>query len=119
MQERVFPTGAKRDSNSDKPFIHLISGYFRQRVGYLFTKGATKYGVGNYLKGIPTEVYLESMDRHLASYMEGDRSEDHLAAIVFGVNGIMLNEQKEGIKSNYYFNNESKTKETKGEYSNS
>lgn len=100
---RVFDSGAQRDDNSNKPFIHLISGYFRQRFGYLLTKGAVKYGEGNFLKGIPTEVYLESLDRHLAAYKEGDRSEDHLAAIAFGVQGCMLNEQKDGIKSDHYF----------------
>jgi len=100
---RVFESGAKRDNNSDKPFIHLITGYFRQRVGYLLTKGAVKYGEGNFFKGIPTAVYLESLDRHLAAYKEGDRSEDHLSAIVFGAQGCMLNEQKQGIKSDYYF----------------
>lgn len=99
----MFESGAKRDNNLNKPFIHLITGYFRQRVGYLLTKGASKYGAGNFLKGMPTDAYLESLDRHLASYKEGDRSEDHLSAIVFGAQGCMLNEQKQGIKSDYYF----------------
>ncbi len=105
MKEKVrkFDTGAQRDNNTNKPFIHLITGYFRQRFGYLLTKGASKYGAGNFLKGIPTDVYLESLDRHLAAYKEGDRSEDHLAAIAFGAQGAMLNEQKAGIKSDYYF----------------
>lgn len=101
---RVFDTGAKRDDNSKKPFIHLITGYFRQRFGYLLTRGSTKYGAGNFLKGMPTDIYLESVDRHLAAYKEGDRSEDHLSAIAFGAQGCMLNEQKEGIKADYYFN---------------
>jgi hypothetical protein len=101
---RKFNTGAQRDQNDTKPFIHCLKGYVRQRFGYHMNKGAKKYGVNNFEKGIPTDVYLESVDRHLASYMEGDRSEDHLSAIIFGVQGCMLNEQKEGIKADYYFN---------------
>lgn len=102
-EERTFSSGAKRDSNENKPFIHMISAYFRQRLGYLFNLGAKKYGNENFLKGIPTDVYLESIHRHLALYEEDDRTEDHISAIGFGLNGIMLNEKKEGIPSDYYF----------------
>lgn len=101
---RVFESGAKRDSNYDKPFIHNLLGYTRQRFGYHMTIGARKYGDGNWTKGMPIGQYLESIDRHLAQYMEGDRSEDHLAAIMFGINGIMAEEKKAGITADYYFN---------------
>jgi hypothetical protein len=103
-QPRVFETGAKRDTNAGKPFIHCLMGYTRQRFGYHMAKNAHKYGAFNFLKGIPTDAYLESLDRHLAAYISGDRSEDHLSAILFGVQGCMLNEQKDGIPSNHYFN---------------
>ncbi len=100
---RVFASGAKRDDNSNKPFIHNLKGYTRQRFGYHTTTGALKYGDGNWEMGMPTASYLESIDRHLASFMEGDRSEDHLSAILFGVQGCMMNEKKEGISADYYF----------------
>lgn len=100
---RVFDTGAKRDDNSTKPFIHNLKGYTRMRFGYHTTLGALKYGNGNWEKGMPTLSYLESVDRHLASYMEGDRSEDHLAAIIFGIQGCMMNEKKDGVSADYYF----------------
>lgn len=103
-EPREFESGAKRDSNTSKPFVHMLRGYTRQRFGYHLTAGARKYGNANFLKGIPTDAYLESLDRHLAAYMEGDRSEDHLSAIMFGVQGCMLNEQKEGITADHYFN---------------
>ncbi len=103
LKERLFETGAKRDSNINKPLIHNLKGYCRQRFGYHMTLGASKYGDSNWEKGIHTKVYLESLDRHLASYMENDRSEDHLSAIMFAINGIMDNEKNEGIPANYYF----------------
>jgi hypothetical protein len=105
---RCFDSGAKRDGNSQKPFIHNLLGYTRQRFGYHMTLGANRYGDNNWLKGLPTECYLESVDRHLAAYLEGDRSEDHLSAIIFGIQGCMLNEKNEGIKSNHYFKNNDK-----------
>lgn len=104
VKNRVFESGAQRDSNNNKPFIHNLKGYTRQRFGYHMNLGSRNYGDSNWEKGMPTNQYLESMDRHLAEYMEGDRSEDHLSAIIFGCNGIMQNEKKEGINSNYYFN---------------
>lgn len=107
---RVFASGAQRDANIDKPFIHNLRGYTRQRFGYLMTAGARKYGDSNFLKGMPSEVYLESLDRHLAAYLEGDRTEDHLAAIIFGAQGCMLNEQKEGITAKHYYNMKTTTK---------
>jgi hypothetical protein len=102
-EPRVFNSGAKRDSNFNKPFVHSILGYTRLRFGYHMNMGASKYGDSNWLKGITTECYLESVDRHLALYLEGDRSEDHLSAIIFGVQGCMLNEKNQGMKTNHYF----------------
>ena len=102
-KDREFDTGAKRDSNSDKPFVHNLQGYTRLRFGYLTNLGARSYGDGNFLKGIPSPVALESLDRHLAKYMDGDRAEDHLAAIIFNAQLVMLNEQREGIKDDHYF----------------
>jgi hypothetical protein len=103
IKNRVFESGAQRDSNYNKPFIHNLKGYTRQRFGYHMTTGARKYGDSNWEKGMPTDQYLESIDRHLAAYMDGNRSEDHLSAIIFGIQGCMINEKNEGMPSNHYF----------------
>lgn len=100
---RTFESGAKRDNNVDKPFVHNILGYTRLRFGYHMTLGASKYSDQNWRKGMPTDSYLESVDRHLAKYIEGDRTEDHLSAIIFGIQGCMINEQKEGIEVDKYY----------------
>lgn len=102
-EERVFDTGAKRDSDEDKPYVHNLLGYTRLRFGYLTRKGALKYGDGNFLKGFPKESSLASLDRHLAKYIDGDRSEDHLASIIFNAQLVMLEEKKEGIKPDNWF----------------
>jgi len=104
MKNRKFFSGAQRDDNAHKPFIHNLKGYTRLRFGYHMTLGARKYGDSNWEKGIPSSCYLESLDRHLALYIAGDRSEDHLSAIIFNTQGVMINEEKEGIKINHYFN---------------
>lgn len=104
-KSRIFKSGAKRDANNSKPYIHNLKGYTRQRFGYHMNMGARKYGDANWEKGMPTKQYLESLDRHLAAYMEGDRSEDHLSAMIFNIQGCMINEQKEGKKADHFFKN--------------
>lgn len=101
---REFASGAKRDNDNLKSAIHNLKGYTRLRFGYHMRLGANKYGDANWEKGIPTKSYEESTDRHWAKYLAGDRSEDHLSAMIFNIQGIMLNEQKEGITDDYYFN---------------
>jgi hypothetical protein len=100
---RVFKSGAKRDSDDNKPYIHNLQGYTRLRFGYLTRMGADKYGDGNFLKGFPKEDSLSSLDRHLAKYLNGDRSEDHIAAIIFNAQLVMLEEKKEGMEADFYF----------------
>ena len=100
---RVFSSGAKRDNDNDKPCVHSFKAYTRLRFGYHMRIGASKYGDKNWELGMPTDQYFESVDRHLASYLNGDRSEDHLSAILFGIQGVILNEQKEGVKEDCYF----------------
>ena len=101
--KRKFETGAVRDNSDNKPNVHDIQGYTLLRVGYHLKTGEKHYGKSNYLKGIPSNVALESLARHYAKYHAGDREEDHLSAIIFNVQLLMLNEEKEGIKVDKYF----------------
>lgn len=101
--KRVFDTGSQRDDDKNKPLVNHLSAYLRLRFGYLLRMGANKYGKNNWQKGQPTEAALESMHRHLAKYELGDRSEDHLSAIVFNVQLIMKNEEQEGINIDEYY----------------
>lgn len=100
---RVFDSGSKRDDDSNKPLVNHLTAYLRLRFGYLLREGANKYGKSNWMKGQPTETALESLHRHLAKYEIGDRSEDHLSAIIFNVQLILKNEEAEGVSvDNYY-----------------
>ncbi len=100
---RVYGSGAKRDGDINKPYVHNLMAYTRLRFGYLTREGARKYGDGNFLKGFPDENAIQSLERHLAMYLNGDRSEDHLSSIIFNAQLLMLNEQKAGIKPDNWF----------------
>ena len=101
--QRTFESGSKRDDDTNKPLVNHLTAYVRLRFGYLLRIGANKYGKNNWQKGQPTEAALESLHRHLAKYELGDRSEDHLSAIIFNVQLIMKNEEEAGIKIDEYY----------------
>lgn len=106
--KRVFDTGSQRDNDSDKPLVNHLDPYLRLRFGYHMRIGAQKYEKGNWQKGQPTEVALESLHRHLAQYeqdlKDGELSkEDHLSAIIFNTMLIMRNEEVEGVEQDHYF----------------
>jgi hypothetical protein len=104
--KRVFESGSQRDDDANKPLVNHLDAYVRLRFGYLLRMGANKYEKNNWQKGQPTEAALESLHRHLAKYELGDNSEDHLACIIFNIQLIMKNEQKEGIKIDEYYENQ-------------
>lgn len=91
-----------RDADDAKEdYIETISWTALKRHAQYMTGKKKTYGEGNFKKGIPIESYEQSMVRHLQKYLankyEGgtvERDEDHLAAILFNVCGIMHEESK-------------------------
>lgn len=107
---RVFDSGSEREDDSAKPLVNHLDPYVRMRFGYLLRNGLNKYPKGNWRLGQPTETALESLHRHLAKFEMGDVDEDHLSAIIFNVQLIMKNEEKQGVKVDHYFNGNQKSK---------
>lgn len=90
-----YPSGAVRDTNDGKIRWDLVPKECLKRIAIQYTKGAKKYEENNWKRGIPTERFKESMERHMMQYLLGENDEDHLAATVFNIFGIMWNEFKE------------------------
>lgn len=87
-----FETGAIRDDKSDKNRPDLIPPEVKWRLGWHYKNGADHYGEHNWEKGIPDSSFIQSAERHWLQYQMGDKSEDHLAALVFNIFGLMYNE---------------------------
>lgn len=100
---RKFESGSVRDTDDHKPLPSDLHPYARLRYGYHMRKNARNYSKGNWELGQPNKALLESIHRHLAQYELGDREEDHLSALMFGVKMLMLNEMREGVKEDHYF----------------
>jgi hypothetical protein len=100
---REFETGSRRDSDRGKPRVADLKAYTRLRFGFHMLIGSERYGEGNFELGQPDDSTLKSIHRHLAQFELGDDSEDHLSAILFGIQMLMLNQQRTGVPVNKYY----------------
>ena len=90
---REFASGAVRDMQEGKGDMASIPWESILRLSKHYEAGAKKYKRWNYRAGIPLTSYMDSAMRHIAKYMCGCDSEDHLSAAVFNLLGAMLVEQ--------------------------
>lgn len=95
-ERQQFSTGAVRDTASGKPRIDLISPFALQRLGVWLDLGATKYSERNWEQGMPISRAMASLCRHVEQAKAGDRSEDHIAAIM--CNAMFIAHYEEMIK---------------------
>lgn len=88
-----FESGAQRDRVAGKGRFDLLSPIGLRRVAVRAELGAIKYGDGrNWEKGMPVGVFMDSAIRHIMDYMQGDTTEDHLAAAAWNLMAAMHTE---------------------------
>lgn len=87
--ERVeYPSGMRRDTLIGKPRYELVDRAMLTRWAVHMTRGAEKYGSENWRLANSEEEarrFQGSAMRHLIQWMNGEREEDHAAAILFNV----------------------------------
>lgn len=93
-KRQEFVTGMVRDTQDGKPRFDLIPTEGLRRVADLYARGAEKYDDNNWKKGQPYSRTYASLFRHLIQWREGDRSEDHLAAVIFNAMALMYYEER-------------------------
>ena len=97
-----FASGAIRDSQEGKEsYGETISWIGLKAYAQYMTGKKSKYGTGNFKKGISADSYEESLMRHYQKYMsnkyEGgncEPDEDHLSAILFNAFGLIHEREK-------------------------
>jgi hypothetical protein len=82
---QVFETGSKRSSQVGKGRYDLIPPISLRRLAQHYENGARIYSERNWEKGQPLSRYLNSAMRHMQNILEGDTSEDHMAAAAWNV----------------------------------
>lgn len=91
-KKEVFSSGYNRDSQEDKIRYDLIPLDSLKRIAELYTRGAKLYGDDNWKKGCPYSRVYASLLRHIFAYREGDKTEDHLAAVCWNSMALMYYE---------------------------
>lgn len=79
----VYESGANRSDRTGKGRFDLIPPTALLRLAQHYENGARVHGEHNWTRGFPISRCLDSAERHLCQYKDGDRSEDHLAAIAW------------------------------------
>lgn len=93
-ERRTFASGAVRDRGELKPRPDLVSPHAQMREGMIFARGAEKYAIRNWEKGMPISECLASAQRHTEQYKRGDTDEDHLAQARWNLGAIIHYEEE-------------------------
>lgn len=88
-EREEYLSGAMREPETGKLRYDLIPPEPLRRLALNMTKGAEKYGVHNWNKGMPASRLLSAALRHIELARTGNQDEDHWAAAVFNIFGIM------------------------------
>jgi hypothetical protein len=91
-ENTVFDTGAQRDDRKGKLRFSLVPHKPLERLMKRYLEGAETYGENNWKKGMGYSVYYDSAMRHLTSFWQGKKSEDHLAAAAWNIFALMHHE---------------------------
>lgn len=86
---KKFKSGSVRSADADGERFDLISPFGLVRLAKVYAEGAKKYGDRNWELGQPIGEILNHVERHLNLWKQGDRSEDHLAKVAWGMFAIM------------------------------
>jgi hypothetical protein len=89
-----FATGAERGTDLASIRYDLMSWVGLRRYAETCAEGASKYGENCWRLGLPTHDLINHTLAHIARYMDGDRSEDHLAHAAWGLLAAMDNEER-------------------------
>jgi hypothetical protein len=92
-----YKSGMVRNSQENKIRYDLISTLALERLAKHYTNGAKIYSENNgrnWELGGPFSRFYASMFRHLMSWREGDKSEDHLAALCWNAFCILHFEEE-------------------------
>lgn len=107
-----FASGMVRDTQEGKPRYDLIPTEGLRRLADLYARGAEKYDDDNWKKGQPFSRAYASLFRHMIQWREGDRSEDHLAAVAWNAMALMYYEEVKP-ELNDLFGGKDETKRTR------
>lgn len=84
-----FDTGAVRSADRDEERWDLISPVGLRALARTYAEGAKKFGANNWENGMPVTDLLNHGIAHIFTWLDGDRSEDHLAHAAWNILGAI------------------------------
>jgi hypothetical protein len=93
-EKKASITGGLREVSVSKGRFDLVPSYPIQRLAKHYENGAVKYGDRNWEKGLELGRFIDSAERHMNQFKDGDRTEDHLAAILWNICGVIWTERE-------------------------
>lgn len=93
-EARTYEGGSYRHRPKGKGIYYVTPPCAMKRLAARYEYGADKYGQPEeFKKGLPVSDCMDSLLRHAFEYLDGDNSEDHMAAIAWNAFAIMHMEQ--------------------------
>lgn len=115
--------GSFRDRTLGKGLYYVIPSCALKRLARRYEYGQVKYGLSEAFKdGLPVSGCIDSAMRHLVEYMDGDNTEDHLAAVMWNCAAAMYMEMEKpkwqdlAKRKKYRVNKDSYLEYTRGEF---
>lgn len=72
----------------------LIPPFVLRELAAVYEEGANKYGDAKYIeKPLPFSVIINHMENHINLWLSGDRSERHMAKVMWGAASLMVLEE--------------------------
>lgn len=91
---KQFEGGSFRDRPVGKGIYACMPMNALRRLAQRYEYGQLKYGkAAAYKDGLPVSDTCNSIFRHVIAYLEGDNSEDHMAAIAWNAFCVMYMEE--------------------------
>jgi hypothetical protein len=88
-----FKTGGKRDERGFDFNFFSVSPIGAKRLAKIHFEGDTRYGFGNWRKGLPFSNILNHAMNHLFLYLKGDTTQDNLAKVAWAMFALMHYEE--------------------------
>lgn len=92
--KQKFATGAVRSSDAAGVRYDLITPVGLRRLAETYKEGSVKYGDNNWQKGFPASDVMNHAMRHIMLWLDGDKTEDHLAHAAWNLLTIMHFEER-------------------------
>lgn len=79
----TYESGATRSADAEGTRYDLLSPVALRAYAERMALGVASHGERNWERGVPMSAVIRHLMRHLVQWLDGDKSDDHLAAVLW------------------------------------